>query len=890
MKYARIRRAVGGILAAMLLCQMLTALASCASAEGSSPVTAITSVQLKSSGDRLTVSATLSEADAAVYKNGTVCLFGLEPFETEEMVENGELLPIAESRGAESMRFTVDFGLSDGLRNRLCQRFLLASRDENDVYSVISDGVYLSNPEVLAVTSSTVGASSLKGVTVSLGSDVTELAPSHTVIDLPIEEYLCAAPKKGETISYLYAGETLSISESAVELLDEMVKTLSAQRTAIYLRPILQTSPDELPGLSSVGFVGSGEASLYALNLTNEDGYFYIAAFFSFLASRYKGISGVILGYSLNDADFASSTCTDFSDAVENTLLLMRTAYNIFRSANSSVRVYLPVSNLYTTDETLGMTESGSREFIAAFASYAKVSGDFDWSIYLSMEVPNGSSTLYLENGTVNDGSVTRKYLLPQTMQGLLDLLSADDFLYGNAQRDIIWGVRVSGSESTAEENQQISLLYTYMKALGHNAERTAKTALIRAVVWESLCDSDEQTDGLYAADGRLKPAGELFSQLGNAELSSLLDLARIEAKLGTRYSEISAVLDKNTERGQLYSGSMEGIDAIPQASSETLLYGKTAGWYGAFLPLTGSGVISLTRLHYSESPMLYATFESDAGCGIYTGTVPASRLKGQNMLLVRIAAALPNGQSNASVRVILQSTSGSSSSRYIGVGSVSDGDWTALVFDIADYAEKLDSNDSLTLTLMLSDTGASAEKNVSFYLSEIAVYETNTWISRGGWVLFLVLILVVAGVVFLSIFFHFNELYLVPAPAYSTSAAQGKPSVGAQILALWYRSVGRIRIRSRKQERVMTRPNARVMTRDNTVAPHGASAPKYRPESQESNRPHGQNSGRGTAPRTQNPSAAQNIPRAQSPNPYRQPPRNQDPKDIRARDRNKNG
>ncbi|MBO5269452.1 MAG: hypothetical protein J6B77_01615 [Clostridia bacterium] len=813
MKHTLPKRVIGLFLGVCLLCGLLTGLSSCRTGEVIAPETAITSVELNQSGDRLSISATLSSDDASRYQNGTLCLFALELFQTVTMVENGGVKPVAESRGAESMHFAVDFHFENGTRNRLTQRFLLASRDENGIYHAITEAVYIANPESLAEGSVVATEDTLKGVAIVPSDDVTMLAPSHTVIDIAIEEYLQSVPKKGDSISFLYAGETLSLSESAVIALDEQVRSLLAHGSKVYLRPVLTTAPDDLGALSSIGYDGSPETSAYALNIENEIGYFYIAGFFSFLAQRYPAVSGVIPGAALNDAAYNGSTVTTMEQYVSNTLAIMRLAHNIFNATTAGIRVYLPVSNLFTTDGTLGATECGTRDFLATFAAYAKRSGDFNWSIYLTMKTPVAETdALYSENGTVNTDGVTEKYLYPQTVNQLLELLTTDALLYGGAQRDMIWSVSLSGKGEGGMEHQRLSLLYAYMKAIAQNT--APKSARVRAVIWETLEDSESYAGGLIAADGTLKPAGELFLLLGRRDLATEIDLAGAEAKLGTRYAEIEDVISTHSEGKKVYLGTIATTASIPENSRSTLLFGEGAGYGNAFSSLPGTGVVSIRRQHYDQSPILTATFDDAVGCGVYTSALSSAQLKGRNLLSVTVAAALPAGYTNVPLRLIIEENgAGKEIHSYTAEGIVTDGTWATIVFDIKEFASDLHSDTGLTLTLSLSDTGASAETPLTLYLSKVELYESQNWFVRGGWVLILVILILVALTIALVWFFQTYEVRFTSGD-HSRSARGGKKHKGGnslkQKLRRWFAGViDRMQIRPKSHSRIMVKPGS---------------------------------------------------------------------------------
>ena len=814
MNHSATKRVLSLTLAVLLLSLTLFGAVSCSSGEVGERTTEITSVVLNRSGEKVTVSATLSAEDAARYKSATLCLFGLEPFQTVEALMSGGLKPIAESRGSEHMSFSTAFTLDGGMRNRLTQRFFLAKREDNGTYTVLTEGRYISNPEVLASFGGGSSPSALKGLALSLNEDVSAMTPAHAVLDLSIEQYLYASPVKGDTISYTYAGATLSLSRDAVDALDEQIAALTAQGCAIYFRPILTASPATLGELSVIGYAEAPESRAYALNLEDPKGWFYLSAFFSFLASRYPNTAGVIPGYALNDPYYAGTTKADVESHVRSTLTLMRVMYNTFRAVNSSAEIYLPINNLYTTDGALEKTGSGSREFLGAFAKYAKLSGDFDWSIYLSMNIPtDGSETIYTESGTVNHEGTTEKYILPQTLPLLLEELSSEALLYDGASRAMMWGLAVPGSSDS--ENQRLSLLYVYMKALAQNRERASGEALIRAVIWETLNDEGDRLTGLVAEDGSEKPIGRLFAALGRSDLSSVISTETAQARLGTRYEEIASTLQDCGESVTLYTEEMSASATMPEHSISTLLYGESDTWASDFQVLPGTGVVSSYRQSYDTMPMLLATFEGTVGCGVYTRSLYGADLKDRQVLSLTLTSKLPEGMNDARVNVMLTTTMGGKTCRYKGTGTIANEEWSTLSCDLTDFAKKVSDGAVVTMTVSLVGVEASEESPVSLYLSRIELFETRGWFVRGGWILILVIVIVlllIGGVIWL---FRTYDIRWVP------NHSREKASKGAErgkISALVESSIGvltKLRPHKKAYTRVMVKPDAQGSLND---------------------------------------------------------------------------
>ncbi len=811
MNHSAIKRVLSLTLAILLLSISICGAVSCARGEAGKRETEITSVLLNKSGEKVTVKATLSEDDAAQYKSAMLCLFALEPFETVEALENGRLKPIAESHGSERMTFSVAFSLDGGMRDRLTQRFYLAKRDENGVYKALTEGKYISNPEVLASGAGSASPSALKGLALSINEDVSTMTPAHAVLDLAIERYLYASPVKGDTVTHSYAGSTLSLSRDAIDALDEQIAALTAQGCAIYFRPILTASPDTLEALSCIGYVGAPDSRAYALNFEDPQGAFYLSAFFSFLASRYPNTAGVIPGYALNDPLYAGTTAADVDAHVKGTLTLMRVVYNTFRAWNSSVQVYLPVNNLYTTDGATGKTGCGSREFLGAFSAHARAVGDFDWSVYLTMDIPTDrSETIYTESGTVNREGATEKYILPQTFPLLLEQLSSEQLLYGGAARGVMWGLAVPGTEDS--ENQRLSLLYTYMKALLHNKDRAANAPVIRAVIWETLNDEGDRLTGLVAANGKEKPVGRLFDALGRSDLSSVISTATAQSRLGTRYDEISEMLKSCGESVTYFEGEATGSGKMPEHAVSTVLYGENDAWSSEFRVLPGTGVVSSYRQSYDTMPMLLATFKGAVGCGVYTESLYGADLKDRQMLSLMLTAKLPEGMTNAPVTVMLSAEQDGRTYRYEGTGTVTDGTWTTLSCGLKEFAEKIGDGTAVTLTISLVGVEASEASPVSLYISRIELFETRGWFVRGGWILILVIVIVLLLVAAVIWLFRTYDIRWVP----SHEKEKTPKNTGRGKMNAFFESVAAMLARLRPSKKAHTR----IMVKPDTADP----------------------------------------------------------------------
>jgi hypothetical protein len=90
-------------------------------------------------------------------------------------------------------------------------RYLLAYKTSETNYAIISDVRYIDNPELLAAnTAPYPTAFSKKGLSVQMISDAQQLGVAHTVINVPINDYILTA-KSSNSLQYTYAGNTYYI-------------------------------------------------------------------------------------------------------------------------------------------------------------------------------------------------------------------------------------------------------------------------------------------------------------------------------------------------------------------------------------------------------------------------------------------------------------------------------------------------------------------------------------------------------------------------------------------------------------------------------------------------------------------------------------------------------
>lgn len=782
-----------------LLCTLIVLLlfVSCGATGGESGATGVTSVQLNGRGDKLKITVSLGAEDLEKYQKESLYLFALDAADTVETVESGKLAPLSDKSASATMRYEVAFRYDNDQRTRLTQRFLIAAKTEGG-YRVLSEAAYLSNPEVLASESRESGmTTTLKGLSVAPGENMQDLSPAHTVVDVDVFASLLPAPVRGETLSYLYEGETVTIRKDAAEALREELTVLSAMGSEIYLRPLLAGSAEDTAAV--LGLPEASEAGKTLPDLKDERVQFLLSGFFSFLADEYLlssdiHMAGVIVGEPLNGGEVDASAFPDHESYARAMLQVVRTAHNIFRSRNASVRVYVPISNLYTTDKAMPVGAMPSREFLAMLAAYAEASGDFDYGVYLSIQMPNAGNAIYNESGTVHDGSTTKKYILPRTMTDLNELLRSEALLYHAKPREMMWGISIAGGETLPESAQRLSLAYTYYKAVSQNMQEDKTLPWIRAVIWETVSDTEGDFTGLFYTDGREKSAAALYRLLGTRDFARKYDVNSLSKEMGAAYTEISEVIEKSSSDDISITVSVEQ-NAF--SGSETELFGSAQGFGDSFSTFAGNGVLTLKRK--DGSLMLSGTYDkAGSACGVYTEDIDVASLSESNKLMLRLYLALPAGVNEATVRFSLLSRGSHDRAALYGTATVPGNAWVDLTFDIEEFFSLLGTDDDLTLSVSFSETGVTAETPLTFYLLSVKVLETRSWFVRGGWIVSLVVLIALLITVFLVWFFHTYEV-------------SWKSKSGEDFSHFIRRMTAGLRVKKRSSERVKVKMKADI-------------------------------------------------------------------------------
>ncbi len=532
------------ILGALLI---LMAVFSACSGENSDRISEIRSVKYNKESGAISITATLDSADVREFRGETIYLMEVPPNCTAADIVT--LIPVAKAKSASEMSFSVP--LRDGARTSLYSGFVLAAFDHANGYIGLSDIKYIESPKALSKNNSPYPSySSIKGLSVVSSSDAVMLGVKHTVIRVPIEEYIL--PDGGErTITSIFDGVSHYYNADKVNELDYKIKTLSGSGIEVFLEFTLDTPPSSLPSTLSClsSFSGAGEtneASHYAINVMSGDSYRHMAALFEFFADRYTredGKYGFAASYIIgNGVNFLTENNFDndrtLSDAVSRYSRLLRLAHTALCSKYAEGRVFVSINNRWNIekeDESIEngeehdpalpisfRNEFGGAEYLTALQMEISDGGSFEYGIALMPDPSDGSSMVWSDINSKN--SADTEFLTVKNLSVIRDHI-------GESQELMIYNYGIS---SVDEASMAASYAYAYLMA-----EKADVCAFVYNGHFDGATGNGET--GLYAVgeDGTAERRREIYEVFKNIDVVGAPEPESAKLRIGAEWSEL---------------------------------------------------------------------------------------------------------------------------------------------------------------------------------------------------------------------------------------------------------------------------------------------------------------------------------------------------------------
>lgn len=320
--------------------------------------------------------------------DGQFYLFALKTYETGlgNRTDYCATAPVAEVA-----TFSLPLDLNTA-SSKLYSRFVVAVVRGGKFVPVSTTGIYITNPEVVA-TSSTVSQAEAtgnnKGLYPEKREDAAELAAlgAGYVVDYVDLSYLL----NGTGYTYVYNGKAYQFDAMELHAVDLKVQSYGSQNLdvvmMIYNTNAKGGASQDLVYPAAAKGVAEGKAhpAQYAFNVSSQAGEEKLEAVMSLLAERYNGgpesagsIQHFVIGNEVNSSDswyYAGHiSASEFSVEYAKQF---RVCYNAIKSHNSGAKVYVSFDQRWTHCD--GGASFKGKDILDGFNDAIRTSGNIAW-------------------------------------------------------------------------------------------------------------------------------------------------------------------------------------------------------------------------------------------------------------------------------------------------------------------------------------------------------------------------------------------------------------------------------------------------------------------------------------------------------------------------------
>ena len=482
------KKSISLVLAVVIVISVLSAV-SLAKEDNATHLTA----SISKNGQYVEIEAAFSSSDIEKYSGKTLSLFALPSgtYLGEEPAEQKDI----------TVRDHLSLQVSFKDNRRIA--YVLAYEDDIGGFIPATNYAYISNPDILAPnTYDYPEVKSKKGLDITLFADAQLLGASHTVIKVPINEYL--TQDTANSTVYRSGGSAYHFDKNKTALLDHMVKTYSDAGIRVYIQLMLTKRCEGQP--EYLYFADAGDkAEYYALNVYSKQACDTLYAFVSYLAERYTSENRVgfcgsyILGSEVNSNRYTNSAGPmSVSEYTEAYAAALRIVDNALRSVYSNARVYVSVANNFNKPSYDGSADStldySVMDFCSHLSNKIKDGGDIPWRLSVDpYNIDRGKADFKDAEGS--EYSYDARYITMDNINIITSLFSQPAYMYNGQRRPIIIGeISYPCGGNTEEEQKAQAAAYSlaYYKAEANEQ--------IEAIIYAQQTDSasDERNAGLY--------------------------------------------------------------------------------------------------------------------------------------------------------------------------------------------------------------------------------------------------------------------------------------------------------------------------------------------------------------------------------------------------------
>lgn len=389
---------------------------------------------------------------------------------TRECYEDGQVLtgePVAIwSKGRNSQ---VTFSYAG---EYLFQQFVPALLVKGK-YVPIGEGVYLSNPELLAENQEAYpDMGSKKGVLLDptmLGTkELTDLEVKHTIYNMPLSIFMGETTDEDyPTIIYTYEGKNYRFNGKVVSDYDGLFSYLSNLgmcSTAVVLN---DWNENHLEMIHPKARNKDSDAYYYMFNTQEEEGVKELEAVASFLTQRYSdGEHGMVHNWVIANEinQFKTWNYMKTKDPVyyaREFEKAFRIFYQAAKSSYANARVYFSIDHDWNSNHGSNRDYFNARDLINAFNQAALSHGNYDWGVAIHPYPEPLTRVNYWSQEA--DKSAKAEILTIMNLSVLTDFLKQKSYLDTKGEVRSITITELGFSSKSGEKLQAAAFAYCYM-------------------------------------------------------------------------------------------------------------------------------------------------------------------------------------------------------------------------------------------------------------------------------------------------------------------------------------------------------------------------------------------------------------------------------------------
>ncbi len=724
----------------------------------------IASIRLNKGKTDLAFEITLTEEFVKEHKSEKLALFEYLPYQSTSETDGIE--PIKTFSPAEKVSFKVPFTV--GNMNRLYSKFVVAKQEADGSYTLLTSAKYVDNVTMLAEnTEKYPTGSSKKGLQIQMFEDAQLLGVQHTVVNVPINEYMLGA-NSNEAMSFVYNGQTFYVDKAKIALLDHRVKTYTEAGITVYFNIIL-TAPDEAAheNIRALYFEDiSPDAALYALNTRSETAMRHFQAFMDYMCARYTRadhlygfVPAVILGFEVNSGRIWNNAGSfDTANYVYSYVTAFRTTYIAMTSHYSEGRVYLSLGNnfgtsSYDTSNDLDVKQDfPAKRFLEVFSETIKQSGDIPWGLSINPYASDPSLTEYWTDPYATDNYDT-PFITMKNIDVLTDFLSEEAFLYKGDVRSVIigeFGVSGSSNDHVSMTKQAAAFALAYYTA--------AQNEHIDAFIYHRHVDhsGESQYYGLWsnAFNTIVEPESKktiynVFQKIDTAESEEVTAFVRQTVGNGAWGLFMDSKVNfKAFDRRTVYASLSANASDFEKGYEERMLFDLTSGKLLDFYPSDNVEYVELRPSSTGVETMLFAKAVGTPReyMGISNTVQVENSLKDAHYITLRIKADAPVGTESMQLMLRLQSKDGERTVVFEGETLLKPGEWQDVSFRIRDFTKATGGSINLMKLWMRTADAKPYDGEYGIWLESVTLQ------TKGGLSVFGVILVILLSLIGLAV------------------------------------------------------------------------------------------------------------------------------------------